>query len=143
MATPLKISEAASIAMHALILLSENEDDPVSNASIAQAFNVSANHSSKVMQRLLKEGFVTAVRGPSGGYTLARSPESVTLLEIYQAIDGKPSSSGCLFGRGVHCSLKTCLFHSLLSETDRLIEKHLGSVTLQSFKKRNIELEVE
>lgn len=143
MTTPLKISEAAAIAMHALILLAERKGTPVSNAKIAQAFGVSANHSSKVMQRLLKDGFVSAVRGPSGGYTLAREPESVTLLEIYRAIDGAPERSGCLFGRGSHCSMKTCLFNGLLTDTDKLIEKHLGSVTLKEFRESNIELEVE
>lgn len=129
----LRISEAASIAMHALILLAEKKDEPVSNSRIAEAFGISANHSSKVMQRLLKSGYVSAVRGPGGGYLLAVDPESVTLLEIYSAVDGKPDTSSCLFGRGKHCSLANCLFSKLTNEADELIEKHLGSVTLADY----------
>lgn len=136
----LKISEAASIAMHALILLAENRDEPVSNLRIADAFGISANHSSKVMQRLLKSGYVTATRGPRGGYLLAVDPENVTLLEIYSSIDGKPDTSTCLFGRGKHCSLETCLFSDLNREADELFNKHLGSVTLADYLDKNISL---
>lgn len=127
--------------MHALIHLAEKHGRPVSNFSIAEAFSVSANHSSKVMQRLLKSGFVQAVRGPGGGYTLARDPGDVSLLDIYRAIDGEPSNTGCLFGRGKHCSLKTCLFAGLIGDSEELVEKHLGSVTLADYMALNIALE--
>ncbi len=141
MGQALRISEAASIAMHALILLTEKRGESVSNSRIAEAFNVSANHSSKVMQRLLKAGFVSAVRGPRGGYTLAVDPDRVFLLDIYRTVDGEPDTFGCLFGRGEHCSLDKCLFSELLSDTEKLIQKHLGSVTLTDCIDKEISLE--
>ncbi len=136
----LKISEAASIAMHALILLTENRNEPTSNLRISEAFSISANHSSKVMQRLLKSGYVSAVRGPGGGYLLAVDPETVTLLDIYSSMDGKPDTSPCLFGRGNHCSLEICLFSKLNREADELFNKHLGSVTLADYMNEDISL---
>lgn len=138
MTQALRISEAASIAMHALIYLAEKSEEPISNASIAKAFNVSANHSSKVMQRLLKSGFVKALRGPGGGYTLSAKPEDVTLLDIYTAIDGTPENTGCLFGRGIHCSLNRCLFADLITDSEKLVKKHLGSVTLADYMSDDI-----
>lgn len=141
MSQVLNISEGASIAMHALIHLAEKKGEPVSNSAIAEAFNVSANHSSKIMQRLLKSGFVTAVRGPGGGYTLSKQPSEVSLLDVYSAIDGKLSNTGCLFGRGKHCSLQKCLFSELLSDTEKLVKKHLGSVTLADYISAEIGLE--
>ncbi len=128
-----RISEAASIAMHALILLAGRSGEPLSNNRIAETFNISANHSSKVMQRLMKSGFVKALRGPGGGYTLAVDPEKVSLLDIYRAIDGEPDVSHCLFGGWKHCSLDTCLFTDLLLDADKLIRKHLGQVTLANY----------
>lgn len=136
----LKISKAATIAMHALILLAEKDHKPVNNTRIADSFNVSANHSSKVMQKLLKSGFVTVVRGPGGGYTLSVDPEKVSLLDIYRAVDGEPDSAGCLFGSGKHCSLDTCLFGELISDANKLIRKHLGAVNLADCIDKNISL---
>ncbi len=138
----LKISEAASIAMHALILLAERQGELLSNSKIAEAFNVSANHSSKVLQRLIKTGFVKAVRGPGGGYSLAVDPEKVSLLDIYRAVDGEPDTSACLFGEGKHCSVETCLFSRLICDTEKLLQKHLGSVTLADYINEDISLGV-
>lgn len=133
MSASLKISEAASIAMHALILLANQSDKPINNSAIAEIFGISANHSSKVMQRLLKQGFVNAKRGPGGGYLLAVDPSTVTLFEVYSVIDGNTHPSNCLFGRKKSCSLKNCLFQKLTQEADALIEKHLGAVTLSDY----------
>ncbi|MCK5786155.1 MAG: Rrf2 family transcriptional regulator [Candidatus Sabulitectum sp.] len=143
MARLLKISEAASIAMHALILLAEKQGEQLSNRRIAEAFNISANHSSKVLQRLIKGGFVNAVRGPGGGYSLAVDPEEVSLLDVYKAVDGEPDCGNCLFGRGKHCSLDTCLFSEMISDAEKLIQKHLGSVTLAYYMDRDIGLPVK
>jgi len=136
----LKISEAASIAMHALILLAEKQGELQSNSRIAEAFNISANHSSKVLQRLIKCGFAGAVRGPGGGYFLAVDPAEVSLLDVYIAVDGEPDVSACLFGRGKHCSLDVCLFSELISDTEALLQKHLGSVTLADYMDMDIGL---
>lgn len=129
----LKISEAASIAMHALILLANQTGKPINNAVIAEIFGISANHSSKVMQRLLKQGYVFAKRGPGGGYLLAVDPSLVTLYEVYTVIDGNNQPSGCLFGGNKTCTLPNCLFRNLTLEADALIEKYLGSVTLSDY----------
>lgn len=126
----LNISEGASIAMHALILLANNGNELLSNKRIAETFSISANHSSKVLQRLLKSGFISALRGPRGGYTLSVEPDTVTLLDIYRVLDGEPDHSGCLFGKEKHCFLQNCLFSDMISEADKLIEKHLASVSL-------------
>ncbi|MCD4708673.1 MAG: Rrf2 family transcriptional regulator [Candidatus Sabulitectum sp.] len=137
----LRISEAASIAMHALIFLAEKKGESISNTRIAEVFGISANHSSKVMQRLLKSGYVRALRGPGGGYTLLAEPAKVSLLDICTTVDGELDTSGCLFGRKKRCSLKKCLFSGLMSEADDLIVKHLGSVTLADFIKDGFSFE--
>ncbi len=126
--------------MHALILLANQLDKPMNNSAIARTFGISANHSSKVMQRLLKQGFVKAKRGPGGGYLLAVDPSSVTLFEVYTAIDGNAQTSDCLFGRNYSCSLPNCLFRKLTLEADALIERHLAAVTLADYA--NVEFNI-
>jgi Rrf2 family transcriptional regulator, nitric oxide-sensitive transcriptional repressor len=133
MPSVLNLSEAASIAIHAMISVAGGRGRPLKNSEIAKAYGVSANHSAKVLQRLQKSGFLSSVRGPGGGYRLAVDPSSVTLLDVYRAIDGRLSDSGCLFGRGRHCSLPVCLFAGLLHEANSLFERHLGSAALSDF----------
>lgn len=92
----LKISNAAAIGLHAMMILSQNKNRLVSVKEIAAALDVSANHLSKVMQRLNKAGFIDSIKGFSGGFKLIRKAEDITFLEIYELFDGKLKDSNCL-----------------------------------------------
>ena len=78
----LKISEAATIGLHATIELAKNSDKLTSVKEIASKLDVSANHLSKVMQRLTKAGLVESIKGFNGGFRLSQNPEEITFLEI-------------------------------------------------------------
>jgi len=87
----LRISEAASLGMHAMVLLASDRGRVLSAHEVAARLNASEAHLSKVMQRLGRAGLVQSVRGPRGGFSLARSPDAVTLLEVYEAALGEPA----------------------------------------------------
>ncbi len=84
MACALRISEAASLALHATGLMAINPGKPMSTKVIAQSFEVSEAHLSKVLQRLGKVGLLNSARGPRGGFTLARDPKDINLLEVFK-----------------------------------------------------------
>ncbi len=127
----LKISEAASIGIHAMILIAESEQSPVSARLIAQEFDVSENHCAKVLQRLTRAGLVTAIRGPKGGFILKRPADEITILQIYEAIDGPLESTRCFF-QSSKCSPCCGLFGEMMEEANELVKKHFGPATLKS-----------
>ena len=71
----------------------------VSVKKIAQLLNVSHNHLSKVLQRLVKSELIISIKGHSGGFKLAKPAEEVTFLEIYEAIEGRFKPSTCLLSK--------------------------------------------
>lgn len=94
----LRISEAASLALHAMVLLARQEGRPLSTRQAAQGLGVSENHLAKVMQRLARAGLVDSRRGPRGGFRLAGG--GISLLQVYEAVEGPlASGSPCLLGR--------------------------------------------
>lgn len=99
MSAPLKISEAASLALHAMVLLAGQSGGPLSTRQISAQLRVSDHHLSKVMQRLGRAGLVDSTRGPKGGFRLARRGSAITLLEIYEAVEGPFSGRACLLDR--------------------------------------------
>ncbi len=63
----LNISEATSLAIHAMIYIEANSNRKVSTKEIAVEFDASEAHLSKVLQRLVRSGYVKSVRGPKQG----------------------------------------------------------------------------
>jgi len=96
---PLRISEAASLALHAMVLLACQAGGPLSTKRISGQLRVSDHHLSKVMQRLGRAGLVDSTRGPKGGFRLARRGSAITLLEIYEAVEGRIRERTCLLDR--------------------------------------------
>ncbi len=135
MAGVLKFSEAASIAIHGMILMAASPDSPVTGAVIADSFGISENHTRKVMQRLVKAGYAESVRGPSGGYCVKGDPSGSTLLDIYEALDGKIGADRCLFHRS-RCPAEGCLLKGMLEEVDSVVRRHLSGTTLPDFSKK-------
>ena len=125
------ISEAASIALHAMILLAAKGDTPATSAQIAETFEVSDNHCAKVMQRLTKSGLVRAVRGPGGGFRLARPAGEITMLMVFEAIEGPLEESTCLF-KDAKCAPGGCVFGGLLNRINGLVREHFEPLTLRN-----------
>jgi len=129
MPTVLRISDAASLALHAAVVLAEAPERRASTKAIASALKASEAHLAKVMQRLARAGLVESVRGRGGGFRLARPAGRIKLLDVYQAIEGRLPGSECLMGKPV-CERKTCVLGGLLHTVDTWLRAYLSGTTL-------------
>ena len=125
----LRMPEAVSLGLHAAVALAEVRDRPVSARELAARFGASEAHLAKVLQRLVKEGIVRSTRGPKGGFRLNRPADEVSLLEVYEAIEGPVEPWGCLFGKPV-CGRSECMFAGYLEEFDARFRAYLARATL-------------
>lgn len=108
----IQVSEAVSLALHGLGLLVSRKGR-ISIREMAAEMGVSEAHLAKVFQRLSKGGLVRSMRGPGGGFVLAKAPSDVTLYEVYSLIEGEPEVGICLLDCG-KCPFRKCLFEGLL-----------------------------
>ena len=128
-------SEAASLAMHSMILLAGAALDRGLNVrEIAAQTGASEAHLAKVLQRLAKAGLLRSSRGPAGGFSLALPAEAITLLTILEAIEGPTQPSGCLLRRQ-DCLFSKCLFNGLLEKLSAEFTDYLAGITLAEFIK--------
>lgn len=129
MSSLLKISEAAVLAIHTMYLLTKNRDKLISTNEIAETLAVSENHLAKVLQRLVKSGYIESIRGPKGGFRLNIQKENASMLEIYETIDGGIEECHCLLNSPVCCK-KNCLLDGLLTEVNEKFKNALASKKL-------------
>ncbi|MFC1682692.1 RrF2 family transcriptional regulator [Candidatus Zixiibacteriota bacterium] len=129
MSKMLKISEAASLALHGMVFLAARPDRLVSIKEMAKVLSVSEAHLSKVFQRLARVGLVKSNRGPRGGFTLGRLGNKITLLQVYEAIEGPLECTSCLFDRPI-CDNNKCIFGDLLEVTNNRYRAYLDGMKL-------------
>ena len=85
----MKLSRAAGYAVCALVYLSGAEPGkPSASHAIAQAVSMPERFLLKVLVALARARLVLSLRGPFGGYRLARPAKAITLLEVIEAVDG-------------------------------------------------------
>jgi Rrf2 family protein len=83
-------------AVHALLNLSwAGGDHPVSTATLASGHDHPPAYLNKQLQRLVKAGLLTSEPGAQGGFRLARGLESITLLDVVDAIEGNDGLFRC------------------------------------------------
>ncbi|MBU1628311.1 Rrf2 family transcriptional regulator [bacterium] len=126
------ISEAATLALHTTVLLAEEPDEMLSIKDIVVKIPASKAHLSKVLQRLGKEGIVKSLRGPKGGFVIGKDPADITLLDVFEAIEGPLSTESCLFHEQV-CN-GTCILDNVLDDLNKKIyhtlkNKRLSEIT--------------
>jgi len=141
MQTTLRISEAASIALHSMAYLATNAGRLVTSREIVSALRVSDTHLSKVLQRLVKVGFIKSIRGPNGGFMLSKPPDKITLLNVYESIEGPVAFDECLFGKPI-CGDQGCMLGGLLKTVNNEVRNYLGQTTLSKLNK-NSEAKIE
>lgn len=126
----IRFPDSVTMAIHAVMRLSAIGEGQLANLKeIAMTFEVSEAHLSKVMQRLGKAGLVRAVRGPQGGYALASAPGEVTLLQVYEAIEGKVVLNACLLPRPI-CRAGTCDLGTFVCDLQIKLRDYLAETTL-------------
>jgi len=129
MASIIQISEAASLALHSMVLLAASPARSLTVKEITTRTGVSEAHLSKVMQRLAKAGLVKSTRGPKGGFLLGRSGLSTSLLVIFEAIEGPIANEGCLLP-STECPFRECLFGGLLGRMTTEFKEYMKNKTL-------------
>ncbi len=132
MAKIVNISEAVTIALHSTVIIAKNKGKQVNVNYIANATGSSKFHIAKVLQKLVKDGFLSSTRGPSGGFFLVDKPEDITLLQIYESIEGRIVVSRCPLNKPT-CPFGNCVFDDLTMEMTKNFKDYLDSRTLEDY----------
>ena len=84
----LKFSRKTLLALEAVLDIAYNaRPDPVQSKDVTKRLGIPQRYLEQVMQQLVHEGVLKGVRGPRGGYTLARERRRITVAEIVRIVD--------------------------------------------------------
>ncbi len=85
----MRLNSAMSYAIHALVHMAHQPgDQPLASYRIARARGLPEKVLLKLLKPLVSRGILKSIKGPDGGYRLAKRPRDITMLEIIEAVDG-------------------------------------------------------
>ena len=136
----MRLSLHTDYALRTLMYLSGIKQR-ATTGQIAEFFGISKDHLAKVVQRLTRLGWVRTVRGIGGGLELAVQPESITVGEVIEKLEGSPQLLQCVTSPAQICVIQSsCRLRHVLAEAERIQMEYLRSVTLSDIAKPGVQL---
>ncbi len=90
----INFSNAMTIGVHSLIILAR-KNKPINAIKLADRIGSTKFHVAKVLQRLVKDGILNSMRGPTGGFTLNKLPSEIRIFDLYRSIEGEIDYGEC------------------------------------------------
>lgn len=144
----MRLTTKGRFAVTAMIDLAMRQDKgPVTLASISQRQEISLSYLEQLFGKLRRHEIVESVRGPGGGYTLARRSENVTVADIIIAVDEPLDATQCGGKENCHSADhehgSRCMTHDLWTTLNAKMVEYLDSVSLKDLvdqqRQRNAE----
>jgi Rrf2 family protein len=112
---------------------------PISIKAIAERQGISFSYLEQILHKLGKAGLIESVRGPAGGYLLARKPSELTIGDIVRVLEGPIALSHCLEpGESADCyQADDCVARMVWAKVGAKIEEALDSISFDDLLQRN------
>ncbi|MHA6288452.1 Rrf2 family transcriptional regulator [Maricaulis sp. CAU 1757] len=113
-------------------------EGPVTLAEIASRQSISLSYLEQLFAKLRRAGLVTSVRGPGGGYRLARASGDICIADIVLAVDEPLRATRCAKVKGCLADGRRCVTHDLWDELGQHIYLYLSSISLEDVLERRL-----
>lgn len=126
----MRLTTKGRFAVTAMLDLSMRQGNgPVTLAGISERQKISLSYLEQLFGKLRRNELVDSVRGPGGGYCLAKTAAEITVAEIIAAVDEPIDATQCAGKENCHTEGR-CMTHDLWMDLNQTIHDYLTSVTL-------------
>ena len=111
------LSRSSEYAIQALLYIAKYGKKPVLAREIADKQGLAYPFLGKILQSLVKGGFLSSQKGRGGGFSLAIPPNQIKLIQVVHTIEGPNAFDGCVLGLPGCGGLNPCPVHDLWMQT--------------------------
>ncbi len=123
------LSDASEYALRGVVWLAQRKGQTFKLREISDGTKAAPGYLIKVLQSLAKAGIVSTQRGSAGGFALIREPETLTLLEVINAVDPIERIRTCPLGLKSHGTC-LCPMHKRIDDAMAFVEETMGNSTV-------------
>jgi Rrf2 family cysteine metabolism transcriptional repressor len=134
----MRLSSRVRYGCRALVDLAVHHDEgPVALDVLAQETSIPEKYLAKIIQDLRRSGLIRSVRGAHGGYLLSGPPAEVTVLDVWEALEGPLCPVDCLENPQGCDLLDECVTRDVWSQVRDAVSRVLKSVTLEALAEKH------
>lgn len=139
----MQLTLAGEYAIRTMIHLAENESkDSTTIFEISKEQEIPEMFLRKIVPLLSTAGLIKSKKGKQGGISLAKNPDTITPLEIIQAVEGPIALNKCLIDKEFCTDVRWCSVHTIWCELlvdmkKKLSSKSIKQIAMESFQRRN------
>lgn len=128
-----RLSKAAEYSIRGLLHLSihYSEDKLFDIEEIAKSTDTPPAYLAKLLQLLVRKGFVRSFKGQKGGFALARQPKEIKLLDVIEAMEGPIFLNYCLISEGYCDRDKFCSVHDVWNGAQKVLVDYLSGCSFE------------
>jgi Rrf2 family protein len=133
----MKLTRASSYALHAVsYMAAQKKDHPTASHFIAHKRKIPERFLLKVLKPLVSAQILLSIKGPNGGYRLARSPNEISMLEVIEAVDG-PIRGSAPTGHDDPSSHLNRRLEQVCNQAAEQIRKQLGKIKISELSTKD------
>ncbi|NPV27387.1 MAG: Rrf2 family transcriptional regulator [Firmicutes bacterium] len=125
------IKRNTDYALRALVYLALHSGTVVNAGEIAASEDIPIDFLQKIMQKFVRSGLVNSHRGVQGGFSLAKEPRQVNVLEVVETMQGKLAMNRCFLGKDGCPRAPKCRIKNNWRDMEQKFVEFLNGITLQ------------
>lgn len=120
----------------------KNGTQAATTKEMAALYQIPRELLAKLLQQLTRDGYVSSIQGPKGGYELARAPKDINFKALIETIEGESGFIDCTSGASDDCvRIADCSIRTPLLQIDKHLKDFFSQITLEDVFKGKIPVE--
>ena len=129
------ITKKTDYAVRALMCLALEKERFVPASEISRKENIPDKFLKRLLQVLLKKGYLLSKEGKGGGVKLKKKPGEIKMLDLMRAFHGDFQISQCMFRKDICPNRKACVLRVKVKAIEKDLEKKFGKISILSLIK--------
>ena len=128
MLVPMKVDYGVRILVH---LASLEPDTIVKATEISKKRHIPEKFLFQITNELIEKNFIKSLRGPNGGYSLAKNPSDISIADIMEGLDKSKSLVSCLYNSDICVISGHCSQQDMWSDVEQTLVSKLQTITIK------------
>ena len=136
------LTKETDYSIRAIMNLARQEDEFVSSRDVSNQEEIPLQFLRRILQTLIKAGFVESKEGVAGGVRLSAAPGKIKIADLIRLLQGDIQLTECMFRKKICSNRKTCVLRKRIKKIENMVTREFEGLTIKDLL-RDLEVQCE